>query len=330
MSKYSDVRKIIFAKWPKANIKYIKEFAEGYNNVAYDVIVNDKNYVIKLIKLKGFEKYVLKQKYILSLINKKFKGFPIPKIIKSDYGGKIISKPYIIAEKIEGESLQKLYKNIQNKEELYEELGELYGKIHSFRFKNYGELDSSLKLVKEYGDWYIHKCKEVKKIFKKIEEQKLLSEKSLEKHRVFFKNNKFLLKKEIGSRLCHGDAADSNIIVKRIGKKYKVNGIIDFEFARASGVTHDLFSGLRSFEKKYKYRESIVKGYTKWNKLPDEWEKLIFLYNWIGHLNQLTRIKEMKWRNLNKENTLKRKKDLRKKSILVLNKIERKIWGGGI
>ena len=93
------------------------------------------------------------------------------------------------------------------------------------------------------------------------------------------------------------------------------------EFAASSGAVHELFSGLRSFEKKYKYRENLIAGYTKWNKLPKGWEELAFLYNWMGHLNQLTRIEKMKWRNLNERDTLELKRELRKKSLHTLREI---------
>ncbi len=323
--KYSDIRKIILIKWPKAKIKFIKEFEEGYNNIAYDVRLSNGNYVIKLLKIKGYEKEVLKQKHIRTMIRRKFKDFPIAKIIKSDFSRKIIERSYVITEKIEGNSLQSLYGEVQNKEELFGEIGELYGKMHSFKLENYGEFDFSLNIVKAYGSWYLAKCKVVEKLLKKIENHNLLSKKTLQMNKEFFDKNKFLLKKETPPCLCHGDIADSNIILKKSGKGYNVEGIIDFEFARASTATHDLFKGIRSFEKKYKYRDSLIKGHARWNKLPKEWEKLIFLYQWMSHLDQLTRIKNMKWRNLNEGGTLNRKKDLRKKSLLMLRESRKKL-----
>ncbi len=325
MSKNLDIKKIILAEWPKSKIRFIKEFPEGYNNLAYDVALDNGNYVIKLIKLEGFEKYVLKQKHIKTMISRKFKDFPIPKIIKYDYSKRVIDKPYIIAEKVDGKSLQSLYKKVKNKEELYGEIGEIYGKMHSFKFENYGELDSSLNLFKEYKSWYSTKCENIKKIFEKIKERKLLSQKTLTINQDFFEKNKSLLKKETGPCLCHGDSADANIIINKSAQRYNVSGIIDFEFARASGATHDLFKGLRSFEKRYKYRNNLVEGYNKWNKLPKEWEKLIFLYNWMGHLNQLTQIKNMRWRNLNDADTLSRKKSMRKKGLLELTETIKKL-----
>jgi len=282
MSRYSDVKKIILAKWPKAKIKSIKEFPEGYNNLPYDVKLDSGEYVIKMLKVKGYEDYILKQKHIGALVRKKFKDFPISKIVKADFSKKVINNPYAIVEKLEGKSLQTMYKKVTNKEELYEEIGELYGKLHSFKFDKYGELDSSLNLIKEYKSWYLGRCKRVKRIFEKIEENNLLSKKTLDIHKTFFDKNKFLLKKGVSPCLCHGDSSASNVIIKKVDNKYKVSGIIDFEFSRGSEGTYDLFGGIRTFEKKYRHKESLVEGYTKWNKLPEQWEKLYFCISGSG------------------------------------------------
>ncbi|MBT3438589.1 aminoglycoside phosphotransferase family protein [Candidatus Woesearchaeota archaeon] len=325
MSKYSDVKKIILENFKETKIKSIKEFPEGYNNVAYDVRLKDGDYVIKIIKLKGFETYVLKQNKLRTLIRKKFKDFPITRIIKSDYTKKLIDRPYIIAEKLDGNSLRSSYKKINNKEEIFEEIGELYGKLHSFKMKSYGELLPSLKLIKTYKSWYNENCKKVKKIFIKIEENKLLSNNALKKNKSFFDKNKYYLKKEIGPRLCHGDASLTNILVKKAGNKHVVSGIIDFEFCRSSGITQELFSGLRKPDRKYEYKDSLVKGYSRYNKLPKEWEQLLCIYKWISSLDRLTQIKGMSWRNLDKKRTDERKKNLRRESLQNLRNMEKRL-----
>jgi Ser/Thr protein kinase RdoA (MazF antagonist) len=320
-SKYSDVRKIISKVWPQAKIESIKEFPEGYNNVAYDVKLETENYVIKIMKIKGFERYAIKQKKLRTLIRKKFKDFPIAKVVKLDYSKKVIDKPYIITEKIEGESLLKAYDNVKNKEELFEQIGEIYGKMHSIKLDKYGELDENLNLIKVHRSIYVKNCEKMSRTLKKIEDRKLLSKKSVESHKKFFENHKELLKKENGPVLCHGDSALTNIIVKKEGGKYKVSGIIDFEFCRSSGVVHDLFGGFQRFHKKYAYKDSLVKGHSKYCDVPKEWEDLTLLYKWIGHLEKITQIRKMKWRNLNEEKTVERKKELRKHCLQELRKI---------
>src|SRR3989344_752308 len=303
MVEYPNVKKVVQANFPKSKIKSISDF------------------VVKLIKIKGYEKYVLKQKKIRSLVRKKFNDFPIARIIKSDYSNTIIDNPYIILEMVDGESLQGVYSKIKNKERLYEEIGQLYGKLHSIKMKSYGELDSNLNIIKKYKSWYNSNSNESRKILEKIKKNKLLPKKTIVQNEDYFKKNKYLLKEEFGPCLCHGDVADTNIIVKKVGKEYYVSGLIDFEFSRSSGATQELFNGLRSFDKKYSHRGSLVKGYIKWSKLPQDWEKLIFFYHWMANLKQLTKIKGMKWRNLNDKDTVERKKNLRKKSIAELKKI---------
>ncbi|MBU2523434.1 MAG: aminoglycoside phosphotransferase family protein [Nanoarchaeota archaeon] len=324
LSKYSDVKRVILENFPKSKIKSINEFPEGYNNLAYDVELSDGDYVIKIIKLKGYENYVLKQNKIRKLVQSKFKDFPIAKIIKSDYTKKVIERPYIIAEKLSGKSVLKSYEEINNKKEIFEEIGELYGKMHSFKMKSYGELDPNLNLIKTYKSWYVENDNNVKKIFNKLEERKLISPKTLKQNKDFFDSNKHLLKKEVGPRLCHGDASLTNILVKKDGKKYVVSGVIDFEFSRSSGTVQDLFSGLRTPDRKLAHKEDLVKGYSKYNQLPKEWEKLVYLYKWISYLNRLSSIKGMNWRNLTDEQTIQRKKNMRKEALLNLRKMQKK------
>jgi Ser/Thr protein kinase RdoA (MazF antagonist) len=314
-STFPDIRKIIKSTWPDAKVVSITEFSEGYNNLAYNVCLKSGNYVVKIIKLKGFEKYLLKQNKIRTLIKKKYKNFPIAKIIKSDYTKKIIDELYIILEYIEGNSLQTVYKKVPNKDEVYQGIGELYGQLHTIKLEEYGELDENLHLLKTYESWYTHNTTNILKNLKIAKEQKLMSAKTLKICEDFLKKNKGILKKEIGPRLCHGDASDTNILLKNDGAEYKVSGIIDFEFSRSSGVVHELFSGLRGLERKFMHKDKLVEGYLKYSKLPKNWEKLALFYNWMGHLNQLTKISKMKWRKLSESQTLERKKELRKTSL---------------
>ncbi len=325
MSKYSDIKKVILENFPKCKIKSIEEFPEGYNNIAYDVRLDKGDYVIKIIKLKGYETYVLKQNKIRKLVRSKFKNFPIAKIIKSDYSKRIIDRPYIIAEKLEGKSVLKSYNEINNKKEVFREIGELYGKMNSFKMKSYGELDSNLKIIKTYKSWYLENCRKVKKIFYKLEERKLLSQKTLNQNKEFFDSVKHLLKKEIGPKLCHGDASLTNILVKKVGSKFVISGIIDFEFSRSSGIVQELFSGLRIPDRKIMHKEDLIEGYLKYNKLPKDWEKLIYLYKWISYLDRLNLIKGMNWRNLTEEQTIQRKKKVRKESLHNLREMQKKL-----
>lgn len=316
------IENIILNNWKDAKINYIKEFSEGYNNVAYDVnfINNDKeyNYVIKIIKIST--KNILKQKYFRKLI-KKHTNINIPKIIKYDFNKTIIDMPYVILEKVEGVSLDSVYENILNKEKIFEELGELYGKIHTIKLNKYGKLNSKLDVSFSYENWYEKKCKEINKIFSIINNNKNLSNEKIKINKEFFEKNKYLLKFETKPCLCHGDSAFSNIILKKINDKYHLSGIIDFEFCNGGGAIEDLFKSVNSFNRLFEYKKSLEKGHSKYMKLSKNWEKLAKFYHWMKVLEQISIIDKMSWRNLNKAQTEERRNKLKIRNLEKINNI---------
>lgn len=319
--KYEKEVKIIIKKhFKNQEINYIKEFSEGYNNVAYDVKINSKLYVIKILQLKDMEKFVLKQEIIRKLLKNKFKNYPIPKIIIQDFTKKIINKPFIIAEQIEGNSFLEKYKEVTNKEEVFEEIGELYGKLHTIRFKKFGDLDEKLKPFKIYSNWFEHINEYVEKIFDKIKTKKIVPKEFIKKCEEYFNNKKHILKKENEPVLIHGDSSLSNILVKKEKNKFVVSGLIDFEFSRVETKTKDLFKGIRTFDKKWKYKENIIKGYLKYNTISNSWKELALFYNFIENLKQIQRIPQSRWRNLNEEETKIRRKQLIEKSMKIIIK----------
>lgn len=324
MSKYSDVKKVIKKNFSKSKIKSIKEFPEGYNNVAYDVRLDSGDYVVKLLKIKGYEEYVLKQNKLRKLIRTKFKDFPIAKIIKYDFSKKLIDKPYIVLEKIEGKSMRASVDKINNKSEVFEEIGELYGQLHSFDLETYGELDPDLNLIKTYRSWYKKNCQKVEEVFNRIEERNMLSPKTFKQNKDFFYKHKYLFKREIGPKLCHGDASLTNILVKKVGKKHVVSGIIDFEFSRASGVVYDLSAALAPDED-VNLNEDLVRGYLKYNKFPKDLEKLTYFYRWMNCINRLSSIPEMRWRNLDEKKSIMRRKRIRKGFLTNLRKMQKRL-----
>ncbi len=230
----------------------------------------------------------------------KYLSFPIAKILFSDYSKTLVDEPYLIYEKLSGLSLQSQFKLVFNKEELYEQIGFLYGLLHSTKFNTYGELDENLNLINEFTNWSDKKTAEVSKLFNKLEENNLISESLLIQCKDFFETKKVLLDLEIQPCLCHGDASNSNILVICDNDQYKVSGLIDFEFSRAGSGLFDLFSGIRSFETKYALRGGIMRGYLKNSVVPENWEDLVLLYNWMENLKQITKISSMIWRNLSK------------------------------
>jgi|TARA_Y100000310_G_scaffold83271_1_gene79959 Ser/Thr protein kinase RdoA (MazF antagonist) len=317
------VRKILKYHWPKKKIGYIREFPEGFNNLAFDVhFVNSKeNKVVKIIKTIVSEHGSKKESKIFNLLKKKFLNYPVPRVIKFDNSKKIIDKAYIITQRLKGKTFAKMYPKIYNKEEIFEKIGEFMGLMHSIKFKQYGKLDQNVKVVESYKSWYRKRSFEVNKLFKKLNKKDYLPEGFVNKQEVFWKNNKHHLKKETKPCLCHGDSGHSNIIVYKKSKNYKISGFIDFEFANSGGGVYDLFKAVQRFERIYEFRHRIVKGYTRYSNLPDNWEELMFIYQWLENLKWLKDVQKMKWRNLTKKEDEQRRKQIIKNSVIKVNKI---------
>jgi Ser/Thr protein kinase RdoA (MazF antagonist) len=321
MLNKAQIKKVILSKFPNSKIESIKEFSEGYNNIVYDVRLNDKRLVFKLIKLGKKRKLALKQKRLKDLMIKKYKEFPIAEIIDFDFSEERFGFPYLILERINGDSLKSKFEEIKNKEELFKKLGEIYGKIHSIKFEKYGELDSELNLFNEYSNWYEKKCIKIEEIFDKIKGKSLLPKDDFENQSNYFNKNKEILKIETKPTLCHGDASDTNILVESNGNKFEIKGIIDFEFLRSSGATEDLFNGFEFSKQKLKFRNSMIKGYLKFSELPEGWEKLVNFYQWIKNLNRISNIDSMSWRNLSEQETIERKNKMKRKTLKDLREI---------
>ncbi len=310
-----EIKQLLTKIFPNEKILEIKEFEEGYNNVAYDIKLENKGIVFKKIKLLEDKKLALKQKALKELLQNKYPNFPIADIIYDNYSKKEVNYSFIILEKIEGKSLKKVYNKITNKEKLFEQYGEIYGMFHSFKYEKYSELNYKLEQRHSYESWQEKKENEINKMFERLKEDNIISEEQIETESQFYQKHKHLLSLESEPRLCHGDASNTNLIIKN----NLIHGIIDFEFARVSGTIEDLFSGFDFGDEKFKYKTSIVKGYSKYNELPENWERLYYFYTWMKNLSRLSKLKSHKWRNLDEPQTIKRKDTMRNNC---LNKLE--------
>lgn len=321
-----DIKEIIFNLlqqiFPNEKILKIKEFNEGYNNLAFDIKLESREVVFKKIKLLDEKKLGLKQEKIRTLIQTKYMNFPIAKILYSDFSKKIVDFSYIIIEKIPGTSLKESFDKIKNKKEIFEKYGELYGMFHSFKFDEYSELDSYLIPKNSFSNWFENKCIIIEKIFEKIKLNNSLDEEEININWIFYLKYRNLLKLETKPCLCHGDASNTNIIVNKINwKKFEINGIIDFEFTRVGGAIEDLFAGFEFSEQKFEYKEDLIKGYLKYSDLPKNWEQLFYFYQWFKNLNRISNLPNLSWRQLNKKETIERKKLMKNKCLASLKEI---------
>jgi len=275
---------------------------EGYNNKVF--LIRNLDIAIKIIKKS--EKNAQNELTVLKYINNKNIDVPIPIIKCADFSRKIIPFPFVVMEIIPGVTLKEYIKLNENNKRIFNELGIIKGKINSIRNKKYGDFkqqvtDSYQDVLKEKWD----------KIQLKLNKSELNKDFIIEQDN-FFGKNLDLTKKDIGPCLVHGDTSLSNILVK----DGKISGILDFEYAHWGCGIQDLCSSIRGFDFFFANRKELIKGYSKYVDIPVEWEKLMYFYQWFANIKALSQVEKMVWRDLNKEDTNKRRKSLREKYVL--------------
>gem|GEM_PF-1109196 len=322
------VRTVVSHLWPHSQIKYLQEFTEGYNNVAFDVQLAhpEKHIVVKLIKLKGSERSAKKEASIFRVLQKKYPQYPVPQIIHFDCSKKVIDMAYVITTRFIGNTLRTDYRQVKNKARLFEELGELRGMMHSIRFPRYGNLNERGTLIQTYTSWTRKYQFKIKTLFTKLEQRSYIDKKFIARNKIFWSRMQSALAQETCPCLCQGDTSHSNVIIHGKNGKYHISGLIDFEFAHAGGAVKDMFTSIRNVDRTLKHMHSFLKGYSKWNKLPSNWEKLMWIYQWEGNLTAIKNIPTLAWRNLTPQEAKLRRNSLLKKWTTTVDDILSLPW----
>lgn len=217
-----------------AKVINAKPIRGGLFNTSYKVELADQRAVVLRIappedkKLLGVEKQLLKREVY---INQCLKGteIPVPKLLFSDFTGKLIDRDYAICEFKEGYTLYYQQKHLHKNdiERIYRELGEYARRIHSLenqerwfgypppfaRHKKWSDFIAQYVLSLEedlQGHPYLCLPKEysLSNIAKKLAPR-------LDKVKI--------------PRLIHGDLWLRNILVEKQQGRYQISAILDWD-----------------------------------------------------------------------------------------------------
>lgn len=273
----------------------------GYNNDVF--LVKGAGLVVKIIR--SSEEHGKNEVRVLKYIHEKNIDVPIPNVVCSDFSKEIVPCAFLVMELIPGLTLKSYVKQNLCVDGVFRELGEIKGKLNSVKNEKFGNFSKPIKDT--YSDLLRD---EWRKVLNKLQAAEH-DEAFVDRHNVYFHKNVDLTRNDVGPCLVHGDSSLNNILVE----KGSVCGIIDFEFGQWGCGIQDLFGGVRSFDVLYANRVALLEGYSKHVLVPEELENLIVFYQWFACVKRLSRVKQMSWRNLSKEETRRRKEALRKKLI---------------
>lgn len=287
----------------------IERIEKGYNSRVYA----SENYVIKIIKNPMSAE---KEVRVIDFLSEKLPEFPVPRVVRWDDSESLVPFKYTVLTRLPGETLDDAYDTINEKPSVFFSLGRFKGMLNSIRNNVFGDIDKKLHITNRFESWSEFMENDVTHSLGKLKEQGF----DITDEEKFWSSAKHILKHEIGPCLCHGDTSLSNILVM----DSQIMGFIDFEYARWGGGMHDLFSSIRGFKTLYQHTEDILRGYAEYYKV-GEWERLMWLYQWIANIKQLSNIRKMKWRELTEEECERRKRHIYQKSMQKVKMIKEKV-----
>jgi aminoglycoside phosphotransferase (APT) family kinase protein len=203
-----------------------------------------------------------------------------PRII--DFGQLDSGEEWILMECIVGQ----VFDNISNvisedeKQLLFQEIGEELGKIHSITtfdyFGNWDEKGNSLKKAENWYELFVEGMEfDIADIEKKVLPHKNLLDKAIK----MVRRNYDVLNISPLPRLTHNDYDGRNILVKPTTKGYTVSGIIDFEQCRPGNCETDLV-GLyyRYFFYNSQFESAFLEGYNKFFVFDDNFKERLLIH----------------------------------------------------
>lgn len=293
-------------------ILHLEKFEEGYNNTAYDVTMSSGEYILKVLRHQPAKQWAQKHEEVRERVQAKYPDFSMARMLHVDFD---CETPHCILQKLPGVSLKSAYETIENKDELFFEIGRRYGQLHSIKFNFYGDLDKHLKLENTYDNW-LDKCKQkFEKAVQKCRERSLLSEDFLQCQIDYYHKYSYLLEEETSPCLTHGDSSLSNIIVRKVDGAWQLSGFIDFEFASSGGAVYDLFKSLRTYRQKLENAKSLIRGHNQIMQLSKKSKDLGQFYAWLSLFVSIPGIHSLQWEGLSEKKTVYRRKKIFEETI---------------
>ena len=271
----------IFKKNIGEDVKRVKEYLGGHINRIYEV--NGKF----ILKVYNEDWKAEKEKYIYSLIREKT-DVPVPIVLATDSGKRIIKSTYSIFSKIEG-------KQITKDSKLIKKAGEYLAKIHSVKFPNYGWIVKD-KVKPGFSSWRNFFWYDVNEKLEKLRKVGVI--KSAENDiKECFRHYDYLLK--VGDKPCllHKDYHGSHIFTKG----NEITGIIDVEWSIAGHNEND-FTKAFLWMLNEKTKKIFLEGYRKYGTLSQDFNKRMMLYELWHRLNMVNisfETKNNKWLGYN-------------------------------
>src|SRR3989344_4714526 len=274
-----EIGEVVKEFYKNCEIEYTKQLSRGLMSLTFEIKIKNpsKIFIIKMSNLKGIFS-LAKEVYVIKLLGKH--KIHCPNILYFDYSKKRYPFEILIIDKFKGKNLNEIWNKIdkKNKLRISFKLGELLALINSIKFKRFA-LINGYKKFKYYNNIYEDFHSHLTNDYVEYVNEGIIDKRTYERiKKVFLKYKKFL-KSLRHPVLTHNDLWFDHVFVKKVGKYYKIEGIIDFGFAFIFPKEADFVKPQRwIFDKGEDIKASFMAGYQTIIKLDKNFDTTLSLF----------------------------------------------------
>jgi aminoglycoside phosphotransferase (APT) family kinase protein len=257
-------------------IARLERFSGGLRNTNYKIELTDRKEPL-VLRLCPSDRILLQRE--IAILHHIHNSVPAPIPLFRNLNA---TQPYALIRYIHGQTLDDIWDHLSNDEllEIFGELGQILAKVHTLQFSSAGHFDEHVRITKKFGNFGQFYLDYIYSLLKPLAQQSDPELYFVNPLITLMQDNEALLTAlSPHNRLVHGDFNPKNIIVNKEKNRWKVNGIIDWEFSFSGSPLVDIGNLLR-FEDEMppQTNEHFVAGYVReGGSLPADWRKISML-----------------------------------------------------
>lgn len=288
-----ELRDLIQPAFPGAELEQQRVLASGLanTNLRFRLRGHARDYVLRLYTRDP--KAATREQALMRYLDARAPGsIPLAPLLYSEPSGARVGHPYAIWAFVEGSLLQDLFKSLPARDllEIAHECGKVAVAIAAHPFPACGELGSDLTIIKEYGPPSRFVPELIRgALFHGLAGQRLGTALRDALWSAVEQASPELA--ELDGRYClvHGDYKRSNLLLSRASGSWRVNAVLDWEFAFAGPPLVDVGLFLRAGAALPSgFRAAFAAGYqAAGGELPADWLRLSRLVDLVSQMTFL-------------------------------------------
>lgn len=257
------ILRMVNKAFPTEVVKEIVELTEGFFNIAFKIVLENKNIILKIAppldtEVMTYEENIMwSEVNVMKMIDEKT-SIPIPKILYYDNSHTICKSDYFFMDMLQGSSFSRIINNMskEEKDKIYFEIGQYTKMINNIKNDKFGYYGQKEKQTK---NWYTTFKEMIMDTYSDAKRKNIIIPVSQEEILRLLEQDKKSFDSVHIAKLVHWDIWAGNVFVKN----NTIEGIIDFE--RCLWADELMEVGFRTYD----YQKAFYLGYGI-NKLSNE------------------------------------------------------------